>query len=406
MIEKKKKNTWECKLLFGAFGICCGFFPLLWAVSGLFGWSRDSEEENRTLVSFPKIETAADLLDFPVEFDNWCMDHLFLKSEFVKLKSETEAALFGQLDSQKVILGTKKPWLFHCSNDGQPLETYKGSNRFTEEEFLEISENLKSIQESLSDMGIQFVLMIVPDKEQIYGECYMPETVKKVAVENRTEQLLKYLEDQVPEVTVIYPKQALLKADGSWPSVQSLYYESDTHWNKVGAWTAARELLSVMAEENGIQNAGFTEPADFSLSDTVRGDLQKMVKLGKAYDSTEYEPFWKTSWKSLEVIRDQNSEVIWESSVCKGSNILPISVYVAGDSFRWNLGNYVKNNVQEAVISSRYYLEPELLGLIEPDVFVYMIAERYLQELSLLPGINTMPLSMPEYPSIVQEEDD
>lgn len=47
-----------------------------------------------------------------------------------------------------------------------------------------------------------------------------------------------------------------------------------------------------------------------------------------------------------------------------------------------------------AVISSRCY--SELIVEYEPDVFVYMIEERYLHELSAIPEINTAAPRMPQ----------
>jgi hypothetical protein len=56
----------------------------------------------------------------------------------------------------------------------------------------------------------------------------------------------------------------------------------------------------------------------------------------------------------------------------------------------------LKEQVQESVISSRYYFDTDDLVAEEPDVFVYMIAERYLHELTMIPGYNTMALQLKE----------
>ena len=58
----------------------------------------------------------------------------------------------------------------------------------------------------------------------------------------------------------------------------------------------------------------------------------------------------------------------------------------------------VKETFANWIITSRYYFDTEDLMTRKPDVFVYMIAERFLQELSVLPGYNTMPPQMPEVP--------
>lgn len=389
----KTKKRWGDYLLCAACLLLCGVLPLAGLGAGLAGF-RQPEEENRTLAAYPVISTAEDLAYFPEDFESWYSDHLFLKSKFVQWKSELEAAVFGELDSEKVILGTKKPWLFHRSNDGQPLETYKRINLFTEEELQEITENVDTLRGELEDMGVQFVLMIVPDKEQIYGKDYMPDKFRVADGPLRTEQLLAYMAEKAPDVCAVYPAQTLKDARMSWQGADSVYYESDTHWNQAGAFLGAQELLEAIAAQAGMS---WQMPEKvFEKAGTSRGDLQKMVKLGNAYDSQEYSAWPMGETEGIASIADQNGEIIWEERESRADGRLPISVYLTGDSFRWNLSSYLQEAVSRSVISSRYYFDPEDLVMQEPDVFVYMIAERYLHELSVIPGYNTMALPMPE----------
>lgn len=389
----EKKKRWGDYLLCAACLFLCGVLPLAGLGYGLAGGGQ-VEEENRTLAQFPVISSAEDLAYFPEDFENWHSDHLFLKSVFVRWKSELEAAVFGELDSEKVILGTKKPWLFHRSNDGQPLETYKRINTFTEDELQEITENVDTLRGELEDAGIQFVLMIVPDKEQIYGEDYMPDKISVADNPLRTEQLLSYMAEKAPQVCAVYPAQALKNARKSWQGADSVYYESDTHWNQAGAFLGVQELLKTIAAQSG--TSWQMPEKSFKKAGTSRGDLQKMVKLGSSYDSQEYEAYPMGEIDRISSITDQNGEVIWEESESRTDGSLPVSVYVTGDSFRWNLTRYLQEAVSRSVISSRYYFDTEDLVMQEPDVFVYMIAERYLHELSVIPGYNTVALPMPK----------
>ncbi len=389
---KKSGNLILCVM----FVLLCIGAPLAGAV---MGGQKGSEEgtkgqENRVLAEFPKIEDLSDLWAFPTEFEDWFSDHLFFKSSLVSLKSKLEAGIFGELDSEKVILGTRKPWLFHRSEDGQPLETYKKINLFSQEELEEIAENLGNLQWELQDAGIGFILMISPDKEQIYGSDYMPETIRVLPGESRTEQLLAYLSEALPELAVVYPKKELEGAKGQMEGVDSLYYESDTHWNKAGAWVAAEALLKEIGSQSGNAYAG--ADMTFHPEGTVQGDLQRMAQLGADYNSREYEAASHREVNVLREFRDQNDEVVLETTECGDEDCLPVSVYLSGDSFRWNLGPYIKENAARVTISSRYYFSTDDLAEQEPQVFVYMIAERYLHELSILPGYNTMALQIPE----------
>ena len=47
-------------------------------------------------------------------------------------------------------------------------------NRFTDQELLEITANINTPRTELEASDIKFVMMIAPDKEEIYGEDYKP----------------------------------------------------------------------------------------------------------------------------------------------------------------------------------------------------------------------------------------
>lgn len=388
----EKKKRWGNAALCLAFAVLCAALPLAGVIAWLCGW-RQVEEENRTLARFPVVRTLEDLAYFPADFESWYSDHLFLKPVFVRWKSEAEAAIFKELDSEKVILGTKKPWLFHCSNDGQSLETYKRTNRFSKEELADIAENVDTLRQELEEAGIRFVLMISPDKEQIYGADYMPSHIRVEDGPTRTEQLIDYLAEEAPELCVVYPAEALRANRDSWQGADSLYYESDTHWNQAGAYIGTQELMKAIAGQMGME----WQPAEktFEPSGTKRGDLQKMVKLGDSYDSQEYQAFPVGESAVLSSAADKNGEIIREKRESRAKNCLPVSVYVTADSFRWNLSRFLQEAAARTVITSRYYFDTEDLVMEEPDVFVYMIAERYLHELTMLPGYNTAALPMP-----------
>ena len=359
------------------------------------------DDENRVLAEFPTLSSVDDFFQFPDAFQTWFSDHLFFKQEMVSLKTVLDIALFGELDSDQVILGKKKPWLFNQSDDGQPLDTYKHTNRFLKEKLEAMGENLASLQSDLNDAGIRFVLMVSPDKEQIYGEDYMPGWVRVQEEEIRTLQFIKYMEENYPQIKIVYPAIPLREEKvREEAGGRSVYYESDTHWNRIGACVASRALLGAILEGSDWGNEG-GEP-DFntyssSLYEFVdngrkRGDLQRLVQLGSDYDSTEYDPIQEPMYTVIDSMRDQNNEVIRELSKNDSESCLPIRLYLSGDSFRWNLGRFIEDAVSESVIASRYYLDLDDLAEFEPDIFIYMIAERYLQELDLLPGYNTMAL--------------
>jgi hypothetical protein len=118
--------------------------------------------------------------------------------------------------------------------------------------------------------------------------------------------------------------------------------------------------------------------------------------MGENYDSTEYLAVMQGTSEAQEVTTDPNDEVIREKNHSTAQDALPLKLYLTGDSFRWNLSPFLKEQVQDSVITSRYYFDTDDLVMEEPEVFVYMIAERYLHELTTIPGYNTMALQLKE----------
>lgn len=97
----------------------------------------------------------------------------------------------GIFNSNHVIWG-KDDWLFYSStNSGDPIADYEGTNRFSIEEMEKIKINMLNQQEILRNMGIEFCLLIPPNKENVYSQ-YMPD--KYIHTDKtRTDILLEYL---------------------------------------------------------------------------------------------------------------------------------------------------------------------------------------------------------------------
>ena len=382
------KNRISAVFLTALFLILCG----LWPVSAclLQGGTPEDTGENRTLAAYPELKNLRDLERFPAGFEAWLNDHMPAKTALVGSQSALELGLFGEMAQDKVVFGTSRPWLFNRSEDGQPLETYKRTNLFSEEELDRISQNLSEMQQDFSDAGIRMVLMISPDKEQIYGDDYMPSSVAVLENEGRTEQLIGALGKTCPSLPVVYPAELLRKGREK----EEVYYASDTHWNRIGACIACGALVDTLAEDTGSTWPGaeaFRERYHFSEKEKKAGDLQKLVRLGEEFDSTEYEAQEARTAEVSDVSEDVRGEVIRERSSNPGD--LPLNVYLSGDSFRWNLTRFLQDGVNKSTVTSRYYLDLEDVVAQEPDVFVYMIAERYLHELDRIPGYNTQALT-------------
>lgn len=307
---------------------------------------------------------------------------------FMVLSLEVHAAA-AQYTYSMVIKGKTAPWLFFGANDGQPMETYQRTNLFTESELKRVSSVVGSLAADLNAEGIQLILLIAPDKEEVYGPEYMPERYKVLDNEGCTRQFINYMNTVYPDIPVLYPLEELNEAKTEFENVSSLYYESDTHWNMAGGFVGARTLLEQIAKSTGMLYAHLPQTKSFYNAYTRKGDLQIYAKLGAGYDCVEYSPTTAYASQTTELhSADNDTTMIKAVSTSEGA--MPLNVWLVGDSFRHALTGYLQEAVEQSTIINRYYFDPDLMMQDKPDVVVYEIVERYLHQLDYIPGYNTM----------------
>lgn len=405
---KRHTVSWAILLVFL---LLIGGFPLSWYL--LPESVRTANSENRILSEFPKPESAEDLLHFSERFETWYSDHMPYKEQLVSAKSQAEIGLLQELSSDQVILGTEVPWLFYKADDGQAIETYKRTNQFSQENLEKITEVLTGLSERLSEEGTEFLLVIAPDKETIYGPRYMPSEIRVMKDRpHRTEQLIAYLAEHAPNIRVCYPKEEMLSAgetaedgEAGWP----LYYESDTHWNKIGAKHAADAIYDSLSETDAgwtlpETEIRFTDRADGSDAEGrpegsvmyKEGDMQRLCRLPAKYDSREFRAEGTLPAALVCQVSAPSGESVYERYRAEDARCAKKSMYLVADSFRWNITEFLCGSAETCTIASRYYLDLSDVEEQHPDVFVYMLAERYLHELEGLPGVAAPALSYTE----------
>lgn len=222
-------------------GLVAGFAALLvgpgllWL--GLKPLCDTTNYENRTLTAFPSAETA--LEQWPTQFEDWLADHAPFRNGFLTLKAGADR-LVGSLDSSNVLLG-KNGWLFlQDVGDSSSISDYQGLTAYSQEEMAALADKVQQLADVLAQKGSRLAILFAPAKEGAYSQ-YMPDSIPVVARPTRVQSLTDYLR-QNTEVPVLFPLEALQTAGQN----TQVYYKYDTHWNDVGAWLAAQQLLQAL----------------------------------------------------------------------------------------------------------------------------------------------------------------
>jgi len=316
--------------------------------------------ENRMLAQKPTF-TAHSISDFPAQYDSYYSDHLPFRSDMIEMFAALEYKLFGKSINSNVIVG-KEDWLFYSNPaDGSPIDTYKGTDHFTQEQLEQIANNLIAARDQIESKGIEFVVMFPPNKESIYTE-HMPSHVKRVSEINRCDLLVTYLRENT-NLRVVYPQDALMTEKERRP----VYYHQDTHWNHLGGYIGSAALL----EELGL-NPKQLDELTITDNDVLSGDLRNMGRLdlvmGKDVD---YRINGFSDYTADIVEQDLDNFIRLKSNNFNGKKLMMLR-----DSFGTAMMEYMPSYFEDSVLVHWRAFESDMIDAEQPDVFVLELVER------------------------------
>ena len=297
-----------------------------------------------------------------------------------------------------VTAGTVKPWLFLDSKTAAHNGTY------TNDQMAKIGTNLRNLKTELESVGIKFMVVIAPDKDEVYPE-YLPAGYKTQQI-GRAGQLTAYMNANFADVPFIFPADTLLAVKNKTRSAATakiptgstvpLYFESDTHWGPYGAYVASYPILEKAASLCG-KSMSIT-PRTFRAGGVIPGDLQALCSDARAeYYSSQHAPSVPFAYNQLSsVINKKNEDVVLSKNISTKANAADIKLFFTGDSFRMPMTEAIAESVKSSTILNRYYFNTEMLLEDKPDILIYMVCERYIDELGMIPGYNTTSLAMPK----------
>lgn len=318
--------------------------------------------ENKTETSFPELNSQ-NFSTWPKRFEQYLSDTLPFKTQFIELFRGFQ--LRSGLDfTQSDVIRGKDDVLFYRKT----IENYKGLTRFTEEELRKIKENLTAFFEIMEKRGTRSMLFIAPDKEQVYPDL-MPERIRRISAESRGEQLAAYLEQEHVSFPVLYPKEQLQNYAGAIP----IYYNTDTHWNDLGGWAAAKLIKSAFTGEPGDDNTPLYHRYDNEGKDLAGMlGLSELMPEGNAVliDYTDGVDAQKTQTINHGHVQRYNSNSSDSASQKK--------LMVIGDSFSEYYVRAALHDIKDVLFVTYGDLSLIDLDAETPDYLVVMLVERNL----------------------------
>ncbi len=283
---------------------------------------------------------------------NTFIEGLFGRTRLIAFNTGLTSLLTGgtYIESTQTLLGKNDMFFYKTELDGHPIWDYMGINHFTEQELAAIAANLIATREYLEEMGIEFYMMCMPNKEIVYEE-YMPDTIARVEEVSRGEQLAAYLNKNT-DLVFVYPKNALLAAKEETP----VYYSTDTHCNQKGSFVSMQELFAAAyGTKAALDSVSFrTDATDYS------GDLVAMAGLTGKY--------------SIDTV------FVFETESADPAQYHDQVLLFVGDSFGGFLSAVSKGYYREVhwVYSTNF--KHSMYEEYQPDVVIWEWAERYCEE--------------------------
>lgn len=176
------------------------------------------------------------------------------------------------LNPSSVIVG-KDDFLFLGNGYGEPIHKAQGLYNYDKKTVALWANKLKSIQHWYESQGIQFVIVIAPNKHTVYNE-KMPHWSQRTSNKKTiTEDIVESL--QTNSINMLDLRKPLIEKKQHYKN--SLYLKTDTHWNGLGASLAYQEIIGYL---NGKYQMNYKQPEyTYRLVDDGGKDLARFLKI-------------------------------------------------------------------------------------------------------------------------------
>lgn len=268
------------------------------------------------------------------------------------------------LSNNSTIIGRNR-WLFLA---GSNLDYYLANNILSEDKMQQYADKLNELKTVLDQHNKRMVILLVPEKPQIYPE-YMPnyeveETYK------RSERLTDYLQTHT-EIPICFPIHEIT----ALKNYLLLYKKYDSHWNNAGSFIGYQMILKML----GLPTTNVLDldiemyPIGSGAGDLINSGALNLSDYSNDYDYTiHYKDYIGLLGTEGEVFR---SDIYYRAfSTAENQD----KVAVIGDSFRNHMVLYMCKDFADSSILHFFELGDDKVNpvLLNADTIVLTIAER------------------------------
>ena len=325
----------------------------------------------------PPIFQWKESVQFPQKYEAYFNDNFSFRALLIKINSYISRRVFAIAIIPDVLIG-KDGWLYLTSREyGSSLEDYMGLIDVDLGTLEQIRNNLERRTKALRDKGIQFLVVVAPDKQSIYPE-YLPDHWRRNnRYLTRLDQVVLYLKDH-SSVQVLDVRNSLLKEkqNGDLP----LYRKTDSHWNYFGAFIAYQQMMK------SLSMAPYSK-TDFEWKHqpSQSGDLAAMLAASDQYVEENEVTFSSFVTDNISFVESENNygtSLENTGVVATNKNKLPLKLLVFHDSFGEGFFRFLSLHFGESVFINSNFYSTVIVEKEKPDVVIFELVERFSLSLS------------------------
>ena len=340
------------------------FLAILFPIAKFNKKGTVSQKENRTLAEKP---------DSPFKFsgyDAYFQDRFGGRNRLVAIANFIDYSVFHkQIKNSRAFKG-KNDWFYYIdSKDGNNLDDFYKKNLLTKAELESFRNSVRETAQWCKDNGIKYLFVIGPNKHSVYPENYMEERPEGIT---RADQMISVFKEL--GAPCVFPRDFLILQKDK--NEAPLYYETDTHWNNLGAYYAFVKIQEELAKL--FPNTDFPKiDYDFSVGySESAGDILPMLGI-KTAKSTQVTATPKNGTFSdyFEYVKDEGREGV----ITKGKKENLPKAIVFRDSFCSALTPYFSTLFSSVEYNWRRMTDDDKKHILENkvDLIVFEAVERY-----------------------------
>lgn len=338
--------------------------------------------EKRSLASIPAPPESLSQVDlYFSDLGTYLDDHFGFREFFIYRYQRETRKRFGTIGDETNTHQGIDNWFYF--GQSEMLFDFAGKEQLSEAKLERWAAKYRAKKQWLKQHDIQYLLIIPPDKENVYPEFVM-DSWEKFKGKGKLQQLI----ERYPEIneTELLDLGTRLKKHKEEP----LFFKSDTHWTPFGAYTAY--LIIAEYIEKKFPSTSFKKDFKFSKQQTRHcsseenrcGDLTKML--------LDFEPFEESFRKLLKYKKCSHivptdyslmnlSTKIIRSSITSKCDQADLKAVIFRDSFSVELEPFFSENFKQVVYLWKEYDQnnvEEILRFFKPDIVIEEVVERNL----------------------------